>query len=107
MYYALYADSVYLILCSSLTVLHSDVLHSVYYALYADSAYLILCSSLNVLHSDVLHSVYYALYADSVYLILCSSLIKGFARKNPSRCFRENWALGFKISGLGLKVYGY
>ena len=51
--------TMHLILCTSLDVLQSDVLHSVYYAL--DS-----------MHSDVLHSVYYAL--DSMHFTRCTSL---------------------------------
>ena len=65
----------HLILCTSIDVPHSDVLHSMYYALDSMHFYTSV---------DVLHSVYYY----SVYLILCTSL-KGSARKNPSRCFRE------------------
>ena len=94
--------------CTSLDVVHSDVLHSVCDALHSMyftlmyftlcTMHLTRCTSLDVLHSDVLHSVYYTLCTmvctlDSacivLYLILCTSL-KGFvARKNPSRCFRE------------------
>ena len=38
--------------------------------------------------------VLWSVHLTPVYLILCTSL-KGFARKNPSRCFREKQLSGY------------
>ena len=64
--------------CTSLDVLHSDLLHSVYYALQSMyftlwTMHLTRCISLDVLHSDVLHSVYYFTQC-TMHLILCTSV---------------------------------
>ena len=88
--------TMHLILCTSIDVLHSDVLHSVYYAL--DSMHF--CTSVDVLHSVYYYSVYYY----SVYLILCTSL-KGSARKNPSRCFREKGICPLLCRGTSLYLF--